>query len=145
MSLGMYSVSKTEPQKYIYRDGMQNSPKKLTSKNELSNCSSFGKYETTNEFVEPRQVRGWFQMLISSPSWPCMQNETTLIHNSSSKSVIFKMLLTIGKNHFEGFFTAINNLELLPSNSPSIDWNHISKLRFAQKTRKFFSNFQRSI
>ena len=58
MNSGMCSVSKTEPRKYIYRDGTQNSAKKLTSKNELSNYSEFGKSETANEFVGSKLVWG---------------------------------------------------------------------------------------
>ena len=56
--------------------------------------------------------------------------------------MIIKMLPNIGNiYHFEWFFTMINNLESLPSNSPPIGENQVSKLRLHEKREIFLATF----
>ena len=102
-----------------------------------------GKSETVNEFVALKRVQAWSQILISSPRWLCMQNETTLIDNFTSKSMIFKTWPNISNiYHFEGFFFfLINNMESLPSNSPPIGRNHVSKVELHKKWETFLPTF----
>ena len=106
----------------------------------------FDKFETAIGFMASKWVQGWSWISISSPGWPSMQNETTLIDIFSSKSVIFKTLLNIGNiYHFEAFFAMINNLESLPSNSPPFGLDRALKARIARKMKNFSGNFQWSI
>ena len=141
-SPSMCSVSKIEPRKHIYQDGTQNSAKRLTSKNELSNRSSFSDSEIVNWLVTLKGVEKWSQILTLSPDWPCTQNETTLIDNSASKSLIFKTLPTISNiYHFEVFFATINNMLSLPSNSPLFSLDPTPKFCIARKTRIFLRTF----
>ena len=50
----------------------------LTSRNVIFNRSSFRDFETTIGFLASKRVQKWSQILISSPGWPCTQNETRL-------------------------------------------------------------------
>ena len=73
-----------------------------------------------------------------------MVSNSNLIDNFSSKSVIFKMLQNIGNiyiYYFEAFFAIINNLELLPSNSPPIGRNQVSKFELHEKLENFPATF----
>ena len=71
--------------------------KRLTSRNELFNRSTFDNSETTNELITSKHVEKWSQILIWSLGWPCTKNETTLIGNLALKSVIFRMSPNIGQ------------------------------------------------
>ena len=78
MSSEVYSVSKIKPQILSYWNSMQIEIIVLTSKNTIFNGSLFFNSETVIEFVALKRVQRWSQILISSPDWPCMQNEAKL-------------------------------------------------------------------
>ena len=66
-SLGVYSVSKIQPQLSSYFNFTQIEKITLTSKNVIFNRSSFANFETFIGFVASKQVWKWSQILIPSP------------------------------------------------------------------------------
>ena len=63
------SIFKTEPQKHKNQNGMQNDATRLTSKNELFNCSSFGNFEiivgsikTSPRVVSDSNFESWLSL-----------------------------------------------------------------------------------
>ena len=99
------------------------------------NGSSFAKSKISIRFVVSKLVWKWSQILIPNPDWL----ETTLIDNSASKSVIFKVSLNIDNIYnFKVFFTTSKNVESLPRNEAPFGSNLLAKFWLHGEMCQFF-------
>ena len=96
----------------------------LTSRNVISNGSSFQDSKTAIRFLASKQVRKWSRTLISSLCWPNTQNEAQFnwyFLDSIEKRDFLQMNPNIGILYIIGnhFFATINNAKSLPQNKAS--------------------------
>ena len=104
-----------------------------TSKNVISNGGSFQNSEATIAFVTLKRVHRWSQFLISSPNWPCTQNDASL--NWYFHSFFFQKTQLWANDikhrhiiyYWKWFFATIKNLRSLPENKTSFGKDQLSK------------------
>ena len=139
MSLGVCSVSKTEPWISSYCNFTQIDIIKFILRNVIFNGSSFAKSKTAIGFVASTRVWEWSQFLISSPSWSCIQNKAKInliIYRIYRKTWLFanyskyKHIIYCWKL----FFNTSMDSRSLPQNKILFGSNQLARFcHFAQK------------
>ena len=107
--------------------------KELTSKNMISNRSSFWDSEAAIWFVTSKRVYEWSQILISSLDWSYMQNKANVklaIYRLSRKMWLFFVNDSKYRHNiyrWKSFFAMIKNSRSLPQNKASFGSDLLAK------------------
>ena len=131
----MCLVSKIEPWISSYWNFTQVETIVLISKNVIFNGNSFAIFETAIKFLASKRIREWSQILISSPGWPCMQNNVTFnyqFYRLSQKTWLFTNDFKHRKiiYHWKVFLVTTMNSILLPQNTASFAQINSQSLSF---------------